>query len=262
MTEVASRLGAPVSVDEFATLNRCLDDAIAHAVTEYAAQRDRSRNARDAERVGVLTHELRNLVNKASLAFEVLSRGGVGTAGSTGSVLARSLQGLRRLIDSTLCEVRLDAHANRVERISLAEFIEDLEIGAMLEAATRKLSLVVAPIRCDAAIDADRQLLSSAMTNLVQNAIKFTRTNGHVRIDATISDSRVAIDVSDECGGLPAGAAEELFRPFEQRGRDRSGLGLGLAIARRAVEACGGVVRVRDAPGVGCVFTVDLPRAA
>jgi hypothetical protein len=72
----------------------------------------------------------------------------------------------------------------------------------------------------------------------------------------------VQIDVADECGGLPTGKCEELAAACEQRGADRSGLGLGLFITRKAVEASGGVLRVRDVPGTGCVFTIDLPRVA
>ena len=63
------------------------------------------------------------------------------------------------------------------------------------------------------------------------------------------------------CGGLPDGASTELFEPFVQRGTDRSGLGLGLAIVRQAVEAHGGTVAVENLPGRGCVFTVRLPAA-
>jgi signal transduction histidine kinase len=53
-----------------------------------------------------------------------------------------------------------------------------------------------------------------------------------------------------------------MFRPFTQSGTDRSGLGLGLSIARRGVEADGGMLTVRDIPGIGCVFTIELPRRA
>jgi signal transduction histidine kinase len=51
-----------------------------------------------------------------------------------------------------------------------------------------------------------------------------------------------------------------MFRPFEQGHADRSGLGLGLSISRRAVEAMGGTIGVRDIPGEGCIFTIDLAR--
>lgn len=53
-----------------------------------------------------------------------------------------------------------------------------------------------------------------------------------------------------------------MFQPFIQSGEDRSGLGLGLTIARRSVEVDGGRLEVRDVPGTGCVFTIDLPRRA
>jgi hypothetical protein len=69
----------------------------------------------------------------------------------------------------------------------------------------------------------------------------------------------VLLEVEDECGGLPPGAVTDLFRPFEQRSADRSGLGLGLAIAREGVETNGGEIRARDLPGRGCIFTIDLP---
>jgi signal transduction histidine kinase len=68
--------------------------------------------------------------------------------------------------------------------------------------------------------------------------------------------------VKDHCGGLPSGDAERLFLPFTQNGEDRTGLGLGLSIARRSVEANNGVLSVRDVPGTGCVFTIALPRYA
>jgi signal transduction histidine kinase len=68
--------------------------------------------------------------------------------------------------------------------------------------------------------------------------------------------------VADKCGGLPPGKVEEMFRPFTQQGSDKTGVGLGLSISRRSVEANGGVLSVRDMPGDGCVFTIDLPRHA
>ncbi|MGA3124091.1 MAG: HAMP domain-containing sensor histidine kinase, partial [Polyangiaceae bacterium] len=96
--------------------------------------------------------------------------------------------------------------------------------------------------------------------NLLQNAFKFTRDHGDVALTARATADRVLFEVGDECGGLPPGRTEDLFRPFEQRGSDRSGVGLGLAICFKAAKANGGEIRVRDLPGKGCVFTLDLPR--
>ena len=70
------------------------------------------------------------------------------------------------------------------------------------------------------------------------------------------------IEVEDECGGLPKGDPEDLFLLFTQRSSDRSGVGLGLGISRRGVEANGGTLYVRNLPDRGCVFTMDLPMQA
>jgi signal transduction histidine kinase len=94
----------------------------------------------------------------------------------------------------------------------------------------------------------------------LQNAFKFTHHHTEVRLNAYAAADRIRIDVEDHCGGLPPGAAEELFKPFRQSSSDRSGLGLGLAICRQAVEANNGTLAVRDVPNTGCVFTIDLPR--
>jgi len=94
----------------------------------------------------------------------------------------------------------------------------------------------------------------------LQNAFKFSREHGRVRLRPHATVDRVLIDVEDECGGLPAGQVEALFSPFKQRSVDRTGLGLGLAISRTGVQMNGGEIRVRDVPGTGCIFTVDLPR--
>ena len=74
-------------------------------------------------------------------------------------------------------------------------------------------------------------------------------------------DGRVAIEVEDECGGLPEGQID-VFTPFgERRARNRTGLGLGLSIARKAVRAQGGDIEVRNSPGKGCTFIIQVPAA-
>jgi signal transduction histidine kinase len=109
-------------------------------------------------------------------------------------------------------------------------------------------------------VEGDRQTLAALISNLLQNAFKFTRDHGDVALTARATADRVLFEVEDECGGLPPGKTDDLFRPFEQRGSDRSGVGLGLSICFKAAKANGGEIRVRDLPGKGCVFTLDLPR--
>jgi signal transduction histidine kinase len=130
-----------------------------------------------------------------------------------------------------------------------------------MEARARGVELTVTAVEPGLVIDVDRQLIAAALANLLQNAFKFGRPNGHVvlRTDTTTTTGHVLIEVEDECGGLPPGGALDLFRPFAQRSTDRTGLGLGLTIARDSVEVNGGEIRVRDLPGRGCIFTIDLP---
>jgi signal transduction histidine kinase len=80
-----------------------------------------------------------------------------------------------------------------------------------------------------------------------------------VTLTAHAVGEQVFMDVQDHCGGLPEGTAEKMFTPFSQRSDDKTGLGLGLSIARRSVEADGGTLSVKNVPGSGCVFTISLP---
>ncbi|HEY5239842.1 MAG TPA: ATP-binding protein, partial [Polyangiaceae bacterium] len=105
-----------------------------------------------------------------------------------------------------------------------------------------------------------RQILAAALANLLQNAFKFTKAGTTVHFRASTTRDRVLIEVADECGGLPPGKTQELLRPFTQQGHDRTGLGLGLSICMKAVKSMAGELHVRDLPGKGCVFTIDLPK--
>ena len=233
---------------------------VCQAVTEYARQHDLS-HPRGVARHGFFVHEQRNLLNNAILAFEVLKTGTVGVGGTTGGILGRNLIALRDLIDRSLVEVRLEAGLHHREHVSLSQLVEETGSAAAIEAQARGHHLTVSPVEPGVMIDVDRQLIVAALTNLLQNACKFSRANGQIvlRTVSSTTPDRVLIEVEDECGGLAPDQAEDLFRPFAQRSADRSGLGLGLAIARESVEVNGGEVRVRSLPGKGCVFTIDLP---
>ncbi|HVF35948.1 MAG TPA: ATP-binding protein, partial [Candidatus Saccharimonadia bacterium] len=119
----------------------------------------------------------------------------------------------------------------------------------------------VAPVEPGLALCVDKRLIVSAITALVKKAFKFTRPGGRVRLNAYAVHERVLIEIEDECGGLPHGVADRILLPFTRRG-EKNGLGLGLSISRREIEACDGLLRWRDLPLVGCVFTLDLPRHA
>ena len=69
---------------------------------------------------------------------------------------------------------------------------------------------------------------------------------------------RVLIDVADECGGIPPTSGDPFDAFGDRRGSDRSGLGLGLSLARKAIRAHGGEISIRNRPAYGCVFTIDI----
>jgi len=261
ITELAVELGTQITSSDFRTLNLSLDEAIADAVSEYARHREQAIAGRGVEQLGVLAHELRNFLATAILAFEAIRSGGVGVGGSTGKVLERSLERMSDLVTRSLAEVRIDAGSPHHDRIPVADLIEEIEIAAALQAKRRNVHLVIEPVPRSIEVEGDGQILASIITNLVHNAVKFTHEHGQVAVRTRVDAGRVLIAVSDECGGLPPGKAEELFRPYEQRGTDRSGMGLGLAISLKGARAMGGTIGITNLAERGCIFTLDLPQA-
>jgi hypothetical protein len=235
-------------------------------VTEFSAQRDVTVNRRHSteanERLGFFVHELRNSLQSATLAFTALETGQLPIAGATGGVLRRSLLALTSLVNRSLDDVRATAEPRlNSEVFSLASFIADAGNAALLDANARGCPFSVRNVDPQLKIKGNRELLLGALMNLLQNAFKFTRPRTEVSLSAYARDhGTVFIDVEDHCGGLAPGAAEILFRPFTRRNEDKTGLGLGLSIARDNVEAAGGALSLRDVPGTGCVFTIRLHR--
>jgi signal transduction histidine kinase len=261
ITEVAIEQHAAITVEEFHTLNRCLDTAIAEAVTEHARILARERTVRETEHLGHAAHELRNELNTAILAFQTLKRGDVAINGSTGAILGRSLIGMRDLIGGAISEVRLAAGKHVRERLPVMTLLDEIAATGTLHSEYRQIEFSVAPVDPELAVNGDPQLLASAVTNLLQNAFKYTPAGGHVSLRTYAREGRLFIDVKDECGGFPHGKTD-LFQAFgDRRGRDRSGLGLGLSIARKAMRAHDGDIHIENLPGVGCVFTIDMPLA-
>jgi signal transduction histidine kinase len=266
VTKLASETGAPIAADEFHIFNRCLDDAIVGAVTEYSIQSALAGEfVSDAlnSRLGPLAHELRNYLHTATLVVAAIKAGNLPISGATGAVLDRSLLGMRGLIDRALAEVRVATRAPvRKEVIKLVQFFGKVKISASFDALASGAAFTIAPVAEGIAVFAEPQMLAEAVGNLLQNAFRFTKHHTEVRLCAHVLDDRVLIEVEDRCGGLTADAAETMFLPFSQNGEDTIGSGLGLDISRRSVEANGGELTVRNIPGTGCVFTISLPRLA
>lgn len=264
ITDLAVEREEPFSVHEFRTLNRCLDNAIADAVAEFSARREAmvaiQQSADENRRRAVLVHELRNHLQTATMACLALEHGALSIGGATGALLKRNLDAMASLLRTSLDQVRTARASEGSAAFPLDSFIADAANAASLDAARRGCQLTVPSVDRLLAIAGDRDRLLAAVGNLLQNALKFTHPRTEVTLHAYAAGDHVSIDIGDHCGGLPNGSPEAMFRPFTQSGQDRSGLGLGLSIARQSVEDNGGSLSVTDVPGKGCVFTMSLPR--
>ncbi len=241
---------------------RWLNSGIADALAEYVKRRDQERDRETSEHLGFIAHELRNPLAAARVALQRLRNHELASGGRTVDLLERSLRRASDMIDNTLSHASLKLGVDpRLEPLALGDLLRDIELDASIEAQARGIDLIMAA-RGQGLITADPRLLRSAVFNLVQNALKFSPAGSEVNLTAHAEPGVVTIEVADACGGLPPGKVDDLFSPRVQRGENRSGFGLGLAIARQAVEAQGGIIKVRDVPGDGCVFSIELPQPA
>jgi signal transduction histidine kinase len=212
-----------------------------------------------ATRMGFLVHELRNALACVFVAQAMIKK--VPGDAAAEALLERNLRHMRILLDRADAEVRLHKEPEPRRRLMLlSEAVRDVAETAAEQARLKGVTLSI-DVDPRLAVNADAPYLASALANLVLNAIKFTPEGGVVLVRSAEKDHAAVLEVEDRCGGLPPGRISELFHPFTQKGTDRSGLGLGLAISRRAVALNGGTLTARDLPGKGCVFTISLPKA-
>lgn len=260
ITELATIKDAKISSSDFNILNGCLDAAIAAAVSEFQFRSNEANEEREIMNLGFLAHELRSALSSAATAHEMIKAGLVGTGGSTSGVLEANLVRMRNLIDRSLCEVRLRADSDLyVEKFHLSDLLDQIIVTARIDAAKRNQT-VMTEVDYKIEIEADRQFILSAIANLVQNAIKYTKPNGTIHIRAEVLENNVLIEVEDECGGIGLEKIDSLFKPYVQGHTDRSGLGLGLSIAQRAIHLNQGKITIRDNPGLGCAFVIEIPQ--
>lgn len=259
ITELANDKKLEITPGEFRHFNHFQDVAIAGAVTEFQLLRDTQVSDREIQHLGFLAHELRNALATVSMSLELIKEGTVGFGGSVGQVLDRGLKRMEDLIDHSLTEVRLRVDPKvHVDKVDLLKLVDQIVITAEIDARVRLQTL---EIRIDPGLFlfADQQLLYSAISNLIQNAIKYTHDGGKIQIRGRKDQGKIVIEVEDECGGL-ANDGIDLFKPFEQQNENRKGLGLGLTIAQRAVLLNGGTIEVQNLPGQGCIFRITLPQ--
>ena len=256
--DLAVAAGVPISAAEVEVLTRCIATGIADAVRAYADRRDQMMEQQASKHLAFLAHELRNSLGSVQLATMSMSKVPQLKNIRPFQVLQRNIDRIRQLIDQALVDARLKARAELfVERVDLQSIVTEIVSEGPAE---EKGIRVTVSFEGPPGLQGDARLLHSALSNLIHNAVKFSREGGNVSIVGRAEENGVVVHIEDECGGLPEGTYEQIFNPFIQSGTNRSGFGLGLAIAKQAAEAHNGSIRVHNLPGKGCVFTLDLPR--
>ena len=240
-------------------ISRWLNGGIANAVSQYVNDRDTELQRQAAEHLGFIAHEIRNPLSSVSMAFRLLRKGPLAQGGRAVDLFERNLRRTVDVIDNALHHAALNMGvAPQLETLSLETLLKEVELDWSAEAEAKGIRVEVDALD-GLTIQADPRLLNSALSNLLQNALKFSEPNSTIRMRVKRNETQVLIEVEDACGGLPPGQAEDLFKPLVQRGKDHSGFGLGLSISQQAAQAHRGALTVRDLPGRGCIFTLQLP---
>ncbi|MBY0240507.1 MAG: sensor histidine kinase [Burkholderiaceae bacterium] len=263
VSDLAVESGTLILAREFRILNRFLDYAIAHAVTEFSYQRDfleADQHASDAsDRMAVFLEELRNLLGTASLAFAAAKSGGLSASGATGAILERSLLAISHLIDNVAPDRRpAQPNSDVLDVFPLAPFIDEVRATAEPVAQAMGCTLTVLTVEPTLALKGNRDLLYAALIGLLQNAFATTLPNTAVVLSARVAADRILLEIADHCGGLGSGGVNAMLSAVHGEHRNM----LGMPVARRFVAAHQGILTVRDRPCKGCVVTVSLPRYA
>lgn len=257
---VALDQGLTVSLGQLQVIFDAVITGIAHAVSEYARQRDAELTRQANEHFAFIAHELRNPLSSASTAFGILKgRGVLPPTDRMVAVLERSLMRTSDLVDQTLHTARvtsgIELHRHPT---TLTALFEEAESATISDAEAKNVT-IRSKVTGDKELSLDTRLVRSALSNLLRNAVKYSSPGTAVELRGSVSGMRAVVEVEDACGGLEPGKVEAAFAPFVRLDERQSGFGLGLAIAKQAVDAHGGSIRVQNLPGKGCVFVLELP---
>ncbi len=215
--------------------------------------------------VSNVSHELRTPLASIRALIETIEVGGV-DPGDQAGFLARIRQQVDRLtalVNELLDLSRIESGAIdlRPEDVALGEVIA--EAASLLRTETDARGITIGcPARGEGVVEADRASLLRMVSNLLDNAIKYSPPGGVIHVTVTDEGALVALHVRDEGPGIPEPEVPRVFERFYkgEQSRADSGTGLGLAIVKHLVRAHGGTAAVTSREGQGAEFTVRLPK--
>lgn len=182
--------------------------------------------------------------------------------------IEREADRLNDLIGQLLTLARLDSNSQKTDNdsVNLKRLVEDIVLDADFEARNYNRAVeIIASQNCS--IVGNEQLLRSAIENVVRNTFSYTAEGTAVEVSLRCQDTdegaRAVISVLDKGRGVPQAVLADIFRPFyrvgDARDRQSGGIGLGLSISHRAVQAHGGTVTASNAPAGGLLVEIHLP---
>jgi two-component system phosphate regulon sensor histidine kinase PhoR len=220
------------------------------------------------EFVANVSHELRTPLTSISSFLETLRDGAIDDPAAAHRILeimSKETSRLAKLIDDLLHLSKIEERrvVHRWQLVQLKEIINQVTAMFQPQAQQKSLSLTVElPVELPC-VSGDPDLLAQVLTNLVDNAIKYTPPDGHILIRAATDKDNVQVEVKDTGIGIPP---EDLPRVFERfyrvekaRARELGGIGVGLAIVKHIIKAHGGSIKVESIPHQGSTFKVTLP---
>lgn len=256
--------------DELSELAMAFNDMAAR--TERAVATLHSTDAQRRELVANISHDLRTpLASIEGYAETILHRQHLLTEAEQQSYLAtilRNTQSLKRLVSELFELSKLEAQQTvpRPEPFALTELVQDVLLSLQPEAQARGLHLAADNAGTMPLVCADVGLLERVLQNLLDNALRFTPPGGCITVRVRPpgpAQPRIRVEVQDTGRGIAPADLPFVFDRFYRSGQTRtgseSGLGLGLAIARRIVELHGGPLTVSSTEGEGTCFAFSLP---
>lgn len=218
--------------------------------------------------ISVMSHELRTPLTAIQLAADMLRKYGDRATEAEKRESLETIEAQVRNLSELVADVMSISKAEfmgerlNLETLDLETYLRDiLESLSFAHHRTHRLVFTGVDRRVEARVD--RKLLRRALDNLLNNAIKYSPAGGEVRLSLALDGDEAVIRISDQGIGIPPADLPRLFEPFHRAANVERlpGTGLGLVIAKQAVEMHGGSISVESAAGQGTVFIVRLPLA-
>lgn len=250
-TRVADQVGN--RHDELAVLAKDFDEMAERIESLINSQKRLTRD---------VSHELRSPLARLNVALELAKAKSNGEDNKLLDRIERESKQLNDMISQILTLSKLESQSETIEKrdVNIGKLVEKIVADADFEAQSQDKNVEITQ-NSDAKIFGNENLLSSAVENVLRNAVRYTKDKVEVSVNGSANET--VIKIRDHGAGVPAEELDKLFKPFhrvaEARERKSGGVGLGLAIAEQAVHAHKGKISARNAKDGGLIIEIKLP---